>query len=287
MSRLPPEYASLPKPAVIEEISYEATLAAKVTRLQADFDAAGLPYTVSPTQYDPAVIQLQAAAYDDVRLRQRINEAARANLLAFAKGGDLDQIGLFHGVPRMPDEDDDRYAYRIVLKVADRNSGGTAPRIEFLAMTADIRVKDVVAFTVGRSPVIHLPVLSVDNDGVADEALLAAVDAAVNARANRMINDTVLPAAAVRQVVAVTADVWLLPDAPASDFDAIVPALRAAWAAEGKLGRDLTSSWLAAQLHRGGVQRVENIAPGATIVAPFDQAIALGAVTLTFKGRAY
>jgi phage-related baseplate assembly protein len=284
--RLPPEYAGLPEPAIVEEIGYETALAAKIARLAENFAAAGLPYSVSATQYDPAVIQLQGAAYDDMRLRQRINEAARANLLAFARGGDLDQIGLFHGVARMVGEDDDRYAYRIVLRVADRNSGGTAPRIEFLAMTADLRVKDVVAFTVGRSPVIHLPVLATDNDGVADAPLLAAVDAAVNDPANRMVNDTIVPAAAVRQVVAVAADVWLLPDAPMSDLDAIEPALRAAWAADGKLGRDLTASWLARELMRGGVQRAENILP-ATTIAPFDQAIAIGTVALSFKGRAY
>jgi phage-related baseplate assembly protein len=287
MSRLPPEYAGLPAPAIIEEIDIEALLTAKVGRLQNNFDVAGLPYTVSTSEYDPAVIQLQGAAYDDARLRQRINEAVRANLLAFALGSDLDQLGAFHSVVRMAGEDDDRYAYRIVLKNADRNSGGTAPRIEFLAMSADIRVKDVVAYTIGRSPVIHLPVLSIDNNGVADAALLAAVDGAVNDPSNRMINDTIEPKAAVQQVVDIAADVWLLPDAPTSDVDAIEPAMRMAWAEDGKLGRDLTLSWLSAQLQRGGVQRVEIMAPAAAVEAPFDQAIAIGDVTLIFKGRAY
>lgn len=287
MSRLPPEYAGLPAPAIIEEVDIDALLTAKVARLQENFDTAGLPYTVSATEYDPAVIQLQGAAYDDARLRQRINEAVRANLVAFAQGSDLDQVGAFHSVVRMAGEDDDRYAYRIVLKNADRNSGGTGPRIEFLAMSADIRVKDVVAYTIGRSPVIHLPVLSVDNNGVADSTLLDAVNAAVNHPSNRMINDTIEPAPAVRQVVDIAAEIWLLPDAPISDLDAIEPALRSAWAEDGKLGRDLTLSWLAAQLQGGGVQRAELMAPAANVVAPFDQAIAIGDVTLTFRGRAY
>jgi phage-related baseplate assembly protein len=282
---LPPELAGLPKPAIVEEVSVDAILDRKITQLNGNFADAGLPYTVSKTNYDPAVIQLQGAALDEARLRQRVNEAARAQLLAFATGSTLDHVAALFDVFRMAGEDDDRLATRVALKNRDRNSAGSEPRYQYLAMTASIRVKDAVVYTAGRSPVIHVALLATDNDGVADQALLDQVAAAVDLR---MANDTIEVEPAVRQVLDVAYDVWLLPDAVQADtLAAAEAALRAAWAVDGKLGRDFDDSYAVSKLRVAGIQRIAGLTPAGLTTVPFNQVAAIGTVTPSYRGRAY
>lgn len=286
-NRLPPDLAKLPKPGIVEEIDVETILDGKIERLNGSFSTAGLPYTVGRTQYDTAVIQLQGSAYDEMRLRQRVNEAARESLVAFARGSNLDHVVASSGIVRMAGEDDDRLALRFILYNQDRNSGGTEPRYMFLALSADIRVADAVVYTVGRNPTIRVSVLAIDNSGVADQALLDKVAAALNDSRVRMINDPILVEPAAQTLVDVSADVWLLPDAPLSTFDGLEAELRAAWASDGKLGRDLTNSWLVRALSAAGVQRVVNVVPANGIAIPFNQVAAIRNVILTFQGRDY
>ena len=132
-----------------------------------------------------------------------------------------------------------------------------------------------------------MAVFATDNSGVADAALLAKVDAALQAPDVRMVNDTIVVASAAQQIVNVSASVWLLPSASESVLALMETNLRAAWARDMLLGRDLTRSWLLAQLQIDGVQRIELVAPSADIEVPFNKAGALGSVTLTKIGRAY
>lgn len=283
----PVELMGLPKPRAIEEVSFEALVASRLEEAQGRFDEAGIDYDVGQLATDPLKINFEVDATQDMLTRARINDAYRAQLLSFALGADLDHVAAEHGVYRLAGEGDDRLATRVVLKNEDRNSAGSGPRYEFLAMSADLRVKDVVAYTSGRDPTIRIPVLSTDNDGIADEALLAKVNAAVQDRTQRMLNDTIVVSAAARQVADIQAEIWMLPDATASAFASVEPALRATWAATSRLGRDLPRSWIISALHQPGVQRVNLILPAAETVVPFSEAVAIGAVALVNMGRAY
>ncbi len=49
---------------------------------------------------DPAIKILEVAAWRELLLRERINEAARSNLLKFASGEELDNLAEFYGVER-------------------------------------------------------------------------------------------------------------------------------------------------------------------------------------------
>lgn len=275
------DLSALPPPTVIEEISFEAALAATKADLIARYPA------IAPVlALESAVVSklLEAVAYRELLMRARINDAARANLLAFAAGADLDHLGAFHGVTRQIGEDDTRFVYRIILAQRDRNSGGTEPRYEFLAMTADPRVRLAAVYTEGRDPTVRVAIQSTDNNGVADAPLLAAVTAAVTAPAVRMVNDTILVEAATAVVANVSFKFWLKPEAPISAAAAIEPAVRAAWAVEGALGRDLVASWLAQQMHVPGIARIEDIAPSRSIAA-FNKFVSIGTITGTNMGR--
>jgi phage-related baseplate assembly protein len=207
--------------------------------------------------------------------------------LAFAKGSDLDHLAAFYDVSRMIGELDDRLVSRVILAIQGRSTGGTEPRYKFIAMSADLRVQDANVYTVGRSPLIHVAVFSTAPDGVAQEDLLAIVNAALQDPAVRMVNDTIVVASAVKQVVNVVADAWLLPDADVGTLDRAAENLRAAWSSARSLGRDFTVSWWTAQLMIAGVHKVTPITPSLDVIVPSSESISIGTITLNNRGRAY
>lgn len=277
----------VPLPAVVEQPDYEAILSRMLADVTGRFQNAGIDYDVGNLETDPVKINLETVSYSETLIRARINDAVRRTLLYFAKGGDLDHLGAAHGVGRMAGEDDERFALRIILKNMDRNSVGSEPHYMRIAFDAHIRVRDAVVYTVERNPTIRVAILATDNNGVADAPLLTAVNAALQAPANRMVNDTIVVEPVVRQVIDVTADVWLLPDAQPSALALAEAALRSGWASDGKIGRDLSPSLIMRHLSVAGVQRIENLTPAQNIVVPFNEIAAIGDVNLTNKGRAY
>ncbi len=286
MSTLPAELEGLPPPALIEIIGFEARYGELRTRLVQIFAAAGIDYDVEALETDPAQILLQVSAYQDVLLRQRINEAIKSWFLAYASGGDLDVLAQWYDVVRLPGEQDNALKRRVVLAIQGRSTGGTEARYRSIALGADVRVADVAVYTIGRDPVIHVAVFSTDGNGVASPALLAKVDAALQAPHVRMVNDKIVVASAAQQTINVSANFWLLPGAPESVVAQMESRLRAAWASQMLLGRDPTSSWVLAALQSDGVQRVELVG-WQDIEVPFNRAVVLGNVMLTKMGRAY
>lgn len=283
---LPSELAGLPAPSIVEEIGYETRLGILRDRLVALFDAAGIDYDVENLETDPAQILLQVSAYQDVLLRQRVNEAIRSTFLAYAVGGDLDVLAQWYDVYRLAGEDDDRLRRRVILAIQGRSPGGTEARYRAIALGADVRVQDAAVYTVGRDPTVRVAVFSTEAGGVASPSLLSAVDGALQAPDVRMVNDLIVVASAAQQVVDVVADIWLLPQAPESTITVVQAALVAAWSGLS-LGRDVTMSWLTAMLQVDGVQRVVVTAPTSDVVMPFDQAAGLGTITLNNRGRAF
>lgn len=279
------DLSTYPAPDAIEALAYEAILAEIMADTQSRFDVASIDYDVGGLETDPVKVVDEAVAYRDLILRARVNDAVRSNLLAFATGADLDHLAAFYDASRIPGEDDERFRLRTLLIIQGRSTGGTAPRYRAVALGADLRVADAAVYRVGTSPLIEIAVTATDNDGAADPGLLALVNAAVQNEAVRMVTDTISVVAAVKTVVNVSANIWLLPEASASLLTTIGAAVKADWAVEGGLGFDLTKEWLAARLMRAGVYKVEVLTPDATIVVPPSEALALGTFTLTLAGR--
>jgi len=274
---------SLQAPDVVQGFSYESVLQAMRDKAVALFpDFAGF----IDLESEPARIVLEVAAYHSMNLLARVNDAARANLLAFAMGGDLDQLGAFYDVLRLTGETDDQFRKRIVLEIAGRSPGGTAERYRAKAMQASVLVKDAYAWRDDLSPLVHVAVMSTMPGGVASQILLDAVADALNNPAVKMVNDTIDVVAAVTHVQRVDADIWLLPGVRRSLIGDLPAQLQAAWEIEGGIGRDLTRSWLTARLMPPGVQKVDIMKPVADVIVPRHEAAAIGTVTLTFRGRA-
>lgn len=275
------DLSTLPAPKVVEELSFEAILAALKADLVARFPA------IEPTlQLESAVITkaLQTASYREILVRARVNKAALARFLAFAEDGDLDHLAAFYDVYRLLDERDERLRERVVLGIQGRSTGGPAERYMSVAMAADIRVKSVSVYRVGRSPIIYVAIFSAEPDGVASEALLDKVRAALTAKSVQLVNDTIVVVSAVRRVVDLAGDIWLLPDADDATVSRAITALRAAWETERALGRDITQSWWTSRLMISGVHKITPTTVGDQVAGP-TEALSIGSVTLTPRGR--
>ncbi|MEI7202604.1 baseplate assembly protein, partial [Pectobacterium parvum] len=107
---------------------------------------------------DPLVKLLQENAYRELLWRQRVNEAARAVMVAFAQGNDLDQLGANFSVSRLvitPADDstlpptpalmesDSDLRLRIQQSFEGLSVAGSVGAYQYHGRSADGRVADV------------------------------------------------------------------------------------------------------------------------------------------------
>ncbi|KPU83533.1 baseplate assembly protein [Marinosulfonomonas sp. PRT-SC04] len=289
--------ADLPAPDVVETLDYESILA----DLKADLVMRhpDLAEALS-LESEPVVKLLEVVAYREIVLRQRVNDAARANMLAFSVGADLENLGALFGVvrgviqeadpsaiPPMPAivEDDTRLRTRIQLALEGFSTAGPVGAYIFWGLSASPDVKDV-GVTSPAPGQVEITVLSRIGDGAPSGALIATVASALNADDVRPLTDQVFVKAATITAYSVEASLTLY-DGP--DSALVVAAANAAVATyvetNHRLGRDITVSGLHAALHQSGVQNVALAAPAASLVIAADTAAHCTSITITFGGR--
>ncbi len=273
------DLASLPTPAVIEPLSFDTIF----SELQTEFQSRYPDYSALLAS-DPAVKLLEVAAYREVLLRNRINAAAKASLLAFATGSDLDHLAAFYGVTRLVDETDEALRLRTRQRIIGFANAGGAAHYRYWALSASPDVADVEVDSPepGR---VRISVLAKGEEETVPGAVLEAVRSVVLRDDIRVLTDTVEVVAAELIPVTVTARIWLYPDTPMAAFEAIAPRLKDALAAQSGLGWDLTPSWVIGQLQRPGVHKVELHSPTTDIRANANQAVRLLNLNLEFAGR--
>lgn len=272
---------SLPKPQVVEQLSFEDIFSGKLETLlgmSPDFTAL--------LESDPAIKLLEADAADEIDLRARINDAARARLLAFATGGDLDQLAIFYGVTRLVGEQDVSLKVRVREAIMGRSAAGTKAQYRFAALSASGEVLDA-AVDSPEGGIVRVSIMSAVGDGTPSPALLAAVESVVRSDTVYALCHTVIVEGAQIVPVAVSARIWLTTTAQMAVFDGLAGLLRQEFAEARKLGWNLTPSWITAKLQTSGVQRVELITPAEQVVITPNQCAALGAINLTYAGRDY
>ncbi|WP_455481292.1 baseplate J/gp47 family protein [Bartonella sp. B12(2025)] len=267
------------KPEIISELSFEEIRAESLAHLKELLPE----YTF--LESDPALKVIEAFSYRELLLRQRINEAARNNILDFATGTSLDALGDWHGVQRMEDESDDKYRERIRLHVRSGKGSGTEPYYKFVALSADSRVKDAIVYRTGKDPTIHVAIFS-NNEETASQELIKKVSEALHKKNVIMTNDTIVVHAAVAKTVDLEADIWLLQETALTILAQMEANLRAAWRQEQTLGRELSLSWWVSKLMIPGVQKIIALEPTKDIAVSDKEVLSLGKITLNFKGRA-
>lgn len=289
------DLTGLPAPTIIDQPGHSAILTRQNALFRAQWEAmqAAHPDEDLPTydtyehEHDPHNIANQSESFRENLLRAGINNAGLARFLAFAQGGNLDHLAAFYDVYRLPGELDDRLKVRVILEIQGRSTGGPEERYQAIAMAADLRVQSAKVYRLGRSPVIYVAIYSTETNGAASPELLAKVRAALTHKSVQLVNDTIVVASAVRVVVNLVADIWLLEGADAGTVDRAKAALISAWSTERALGRDLTQVWWTSRLMIPGVYKVVATTTG-DFVSPPTEAISIGTITLNLaEGRAF
>ena len=284
----------LPAPDVLQAVDYEATLAAMLAELRARdtaFDAL--------VESDPAYKILEVAAFYRTLAVQQLNDAARAVMPAYAAGADLDHIAARYGVERLvidpgdPDalppvapmlESDDDFRRRMFLAFEGLSTAGPAGAYIFHALGADPDVADASVQSPAPGEVL-VTVLSRTGDGAASAALLAAVDAVLNADDVRPLTDKVTVQGAAILTYAIDATLTVLPGPDSAVVRQAAEDAAAAYTAQQhRLGRDVTLSGLYAALHQPGVQNVALTSPAAGIVTDDGQAAYCTGIAVTVGG---
>jgi phage-related baseplate assembly protein len=290
------DLAQLPIPDVIEAVDFETILAEmKADLISRDASLAD----VLQLESEPVVKLLEVCAFRETVLRQRVNEAAKANMLAYALGADLDNLGALFGVTRLlidagdPDavppvpatyETDDDYRYRITLALEGYSTAGPEGAYIFHALSADGDVLDASAISPTPGDVV-VTVLSSTGDGTASQALLDAVDATLSAESVRPLTDHVTVQSAAIVDYEINATLYFYAGPGSAEVMAAAQAAAEAYAAEQHaLGRDVTLSGIYAALHQPGVQRVDLTSPADDIVVDRQHATYCTAITLTNGG---
>lgn len=252
-----PDLTQLPPPEVVETLDFETILQVHRADLLARYPEAA---AVIDLESEPLNKLLQAHAYRELLYRQRVNEAARAHLLAFATGADLDHKAAFYGLTRLAGESDERLRARVQLRIKSLAGNGTREAYELTAMTASQNVRDARATQPfpGR---VHL--LLWCHDAAQAEATLATVVAAINADDGRPLGVPVTVALARARAINITAAIEREAGAPADLAQRLVVMLADALAAYARLGRDVPRSWITARLHTAQVAAVRFPDPAA------------------------
>ncbi len=287
------DLSRLPAPSIVETLDFEAVYAEMLASLQAfvpDFDAT--------VESDPAVKILQVAAYRELLIRARVNDAARQLMVAFATDTNLDHLAALFGVTRLlitpadPDNDiaavyesDDELRSRVVIAPEALSVAGPEGAYIFHARSADGDVLDASAISPEPGDVL-VTILSRAIGGVASAGLIDTVRAYLSSETRRPMTDNVTVQSAEIVDFVVTATVTTL---SGPDSAIVLTASRARLdeylARSYRLGRDITRAGIIAAL--GAVEGVQNViltAPAADIVLDRTQAGRCTAIVVTHGG---
>jgi phage-related baseplate assembly protein len=179
------DLSKLPAPDVIETLDFETLLNDYID----DFKSKN-PNYLTLLESDPAIILMQVMAYRELLLRARINESAKASMLAYATGSDLDNLAAFYGVERLEDEADDRLKVRAGLALEGFSTAGPAGAYIFHSLSASNEVKSVSVKSPDAGQILITILSNIDN-GTASEDLLKIVNDKLNEDDIRPLTDQV------------------------------------------------------------------------------------------------
>lgn len=274
----PIELSDLPAPAVIEAATFESVMGRKLRKLLEIW-----PGMTALLESDPAIKLIEEDSYSELLLRQRINEAAKARLLAYATDADLDAIAAYYGVTRLLGETDTAFRLRVKERTTGYSAAGGAAHYRFHAMSVSPEVKDVSVYSPAGGVVV-VTVMANTATGAPSDSLLDAVRDVVEADDCRSITHTVSVVPVDVVPVAIHARIKLTKTAKQSVYDGLADYLVRMFDAEKTLGMNVTRSWIISKLHVQGVHSVDLVTPAADVAISPQQCASLS-VTTEYAGR--
>jgi phage-related baseplate assembly protein len=294
------DLSQLDPPDIVETIDFETILAerkAKLVSLYPADEQAEIAATLE-LESEPIVMILEENAYREVVLRQRINDAARAVMLAYAKGNDLTQLAANYDVERLTItpaddttvpptaavmEEDSDLRLRVQLSPESYTTAGSTGSYESAARGADADLKDVQVLSPTPGTVV-VYVLSHTGDGTAGDTLIGNVKAALSADDVRPLTDNVDVRAAVIEKYSIVAELVMY-SGPDTTTVADVATTKAQTYADSvqRIGADVAQSGIFQALHQPGVKQVNLIEPAANLVIDDGTASYCTSITLTTR----
>jgi phage-related baseplate assembly protein len=288
--------ANLQPMIVLEKINVEEILGDRMIRLKqlwASYDPpVAAQYDVEQLEFDPIKINQEACSYFELLLRDRVNQAARSVTLAYAIGTDLDAIASRYpgGVPRLPNESDDRYRRRIWLSPNTLSAHGTAEAYEFWALTALPELRDVTAIrkvahdyypTILITCLMSPPALPKPTD----EQLLF-IRSYIQSLSRQGLTDVISVNPPKIMNVNYNISVWLYPGAVQDQLILqIGENLRTLIENQYWLGHDHTHTAIHAACQINGVHHIDIIEPVEDVLIPLDWVVKVVNLTVTLAGR--
>ena len=262
------DLSKLPPPKVIEELSFEAIFQEMLN----DFLEKNPTYSTL-LESDPAMIVLEVCAYREMMLRNRINEAAKATMLAYATGSDLENLAAtMGGVQKLENETDERLRQRVQLAPEGFSTAGPVGAYIFHALSASNDVKSVSAKSPNPGEVL-VTILSQDGNGTASEELKDTVLEKLSEEDIRPLNDqvSVQSAEIVNYTVEAVITVYSGPSSTVVEEEAQA-ALQKFMNERHAISNVVALSGIYNALHVDGVKKVELISPEADVVTTDEQA---------------
>ncbi|UVM57169.1 baseplate J/gp47 family protein [Pseudomonas sp. B21-012] len=263
------DLSALPAPQVLEDLDFEALFQADLATFRLhmgdNWDAT--------VESDPVNKLLEVGAYRKLLNRARVNDAAKALLLAYAQGADLDQLAanvqLQRLVVQAPDassvpptpqvlEEDDALRERVQLVYEGLTTAG--PRNSYIlhARNASGLVADATAQSPSPAQVL-VTVLALEGDGSAPAALLDTVRLKLNDDDVRPVGDRLTVQGA--QILRYRIDAVVHMSGNGPEIEATLAECKRrlqAWInPRRRLGVEVARSGVDAQLHINGVSRVD------------------------------
>lgn len=308
------DLSRLPAPAVVETLDYEAILSA----LKADLTARAPELApVLALESEPLVKLMQVAAWREMVLRQRVNDAAQAVMLPWATGADLDNLAARYDLARLPGEDDERFRRRVLIGYHALSAAGSRQSwmLRALSVSNDIRQVDVWADRPGRVKVCLLARVEAGAHGMDEQSeaiglalfgrhpqhaastpkrwrAATASDPIVAQVAQALLAEDVRPLTVdvdvtVASVLPVAVEATLVhppgPDGPLLADKARQRLL--ALAAQAAFRVDLTRAAITAALMGEGIRDVVLTSPTQDVAAGEGEIPAITAITLTTEAR--
>lgn len=266
----PIDLSQLPAPTVIDPLDYEQLLAERKDRLieLTDADEREALRETLKLESEPLTKLLQENAYRELVLRQRVNDAAKAVMVAYAEEGDLENLSALFDVQRLEGETDNELRARTVMALEGLPTAGPAAAYEFHARSANPDVKDIGVSSPAPGQVA-LSVLSKKGAGEPDDTVLEDVREAVNDERVRPLTDTVRVAAAEITEYRIEATLFVEPGPSAETVKRAAESAAKEYTEKcHRLGGYVARSGIAAALHQPGVRRIDLVQPVADIDMP-------------------
>lgn len=181
------DLTAIEPPDVVETLDFEEIYQDLIEHYKGIY-----PDWTAALESDPVVKLLELVAYRELRLRARVNDAARSVMLAFSTGTTLEHLAALFGVKRLaikptdPEggdelkEKDDDLRSRTQLAPQGYSVAGPEGAYRSHALNADGRVLSVSVISPAPCEIV-VTILSREGDGTASDELVGIVTKALRA----------------------------------------------------------------------------------------------------------